>query len=367
MKKKVLYIVSSLRSCGPINQLHGIVTNLDREKFTFKVLTLSPEPANSRMQEFLDSGIEVESLSLSRVQFMIRGKAEIKKAVNAYNPDVIHTTGVRVDSAVAKVGFGPIQVMSIRNYAYEDYVAKFGKLLGNYFAKDTIKAINKAKHPVCCSYALKDLYTSHVDKTLEVVQNGVNTLKYSPAKDDADKTALRVELGLPEDKVIYIAVGSLIKRKDPVNMIKAFKQADLSNAVFVLLGNGNLMDECKKEANNSVILKGNVSNVVDYLRASDIYISASYSEGLPNAVLEAGRTGVSLVLSDIPQHREVFMHGEKLPVLFEAGNVVDMTEGIRAVYQSIPNQEDNELSAYIKKYFSNQSMSEQYQDIYLEH
>lgn len=364
MKQKVLYVVSSLRSCGPVNQLLGIVTNLDQTQFEFSILTLSPEPENSRKKEFIDAGITIDSLNLSRVQYAVKGKKQLKNYIERISPDVIHTTGVRLDTAIANLGYGPKQVMSIRNYAFEDYVAKFGKLAGTYFAKNTIKAINKAKFPVCCSYSLKEMYSSHVNTDLSVVQNGVDVVKYSPSEDNDYKMRLRKELNLPEDKLIFIAVGSLIKRKDPLTLIDAFKKANLKDAIFLLLGDGDLMDECKTEANDQIILKGSVSNVTDYLRASDVYMSASHSEGLPNSVLEAGRTGVSLLLSSIPQHKEVFMHGNEMPFLFQIGDSSKLAEGIKDQYNKEDRSINYALAEYIKDHYSNESMSAHYQRMY---
>lgn len=365
MKKKVLYVVSTLRMCGPINQLYGIVTNIDPEHYEIKILTLTPEPDHTRYQDFLDAGIAIDTLGLSRMQFMLKGKSKLKAYIQEEQPDIIHTTGVRVDTAVAKLGFGEKQIMSIRNYAYEDYVAKFGKVMGTIFANDTIKAIEKAHSPVCCSYSLKELYASHTDKDLAVVQNGVDIKRFSPATSEEEKFSLRKELNIPLDKTILIAVGSLIKRKDPVTMIRAFKKANQSkNAVFIFLGDGNLMEECKSEANEQIILKGNVANVTDYLRASDVYVSASHSEGLPNSVLEAGRTGVDMILSDIPQHKEVFMHGITPPSLFKVGNEEDLQNIIENHLQTSSKSINRELVDYIEDYFSNQSMSTNYQEIY---
>lgn len=361
--KKIVFVVSTLRICGPINQLYGIVSNLDLEKYEPRVLTLAPEPEHTKYQDFVDANIPIDTLGLSRVQFILKGKSELKKYLNRENPDVIHTTGVRVDSAVAKLGFANKQVMSIRNYAYEDYLDKFGKWVGTYFANDTIKAIEKSRYPVCCSYSLKELYSKHVKKELEVVQNGVDIKKFTPPKNENEKVSLREQLQLPKDKRIFIVVGSLIKRKDPLTIIKAFKQVNKNQAVLVVLGEGELMDECKSLADESILLKGNVSNVTDYLKASDLYISASYSEGLPNSVLEAGRTGIEILLSDIPQHREVFMHGYPLPPLFEAGDLNQLANEMKP-FLNKSFTINHILVEYIEKHYSTKTMSQKYQDIY---
>lgn len=361
--KKVLFVVSSLRVCGPINQLYGIVSNLNTDEFEYKIITLSEESGYSMMADFEKLGVSITSSKMSRIEFALKGKKELKHQIESYDPDVIHTTGVRVDSAVSKSGYGHKQVMSIRNYAYEDYIAKFGKFMGTLFSKDTIKAINRSKYPVCCSYSLQNMYEKHTEKKLFVVQNGVNVHKFKPADTSDEKIDLRRKLKLPESKKIFIAVGSLIERKDPLTIIKAFKEANDGSGLLILLGDGKLMDSCKDEATEDVLLLGNVTNVIEYLQASDVYVSASYSEGLPNSVLEAGRTGVKLILSDIPQHREIFMHGLKLPDMFIPGN----EEELRKIIHNELKEErvlNTELSDYIKEFFSTEVMAEGYMNIY---
>ena len=50
---------------------------------------------------------------------------------------------------------------------------------------------------------------------------------------------------------------------------------------------------------------GHISNIYDWLFMSDIFVSTSFSEGLPNSVLEAISCGLPTILSDIPPHKEI--------------------------------------------------------------
>ena len=51
-KIKILYVVSTLRQSGPTNQLKGIISNLDKRKYEALVLTLSPEPKKTLVDNF---------------------------------------------------------------------------------------------------------------------------------------------------------------------------------------------------------------------------------------------------------------------------------------------------------------------------
>lgn len=365
---KILYVVSTLRQSGPTNQLLGIIKNLVKDKFTTKILTLSPEPANSAKQQFLDAGISIDSLDLNRVQFQIKGNWVLKKYIDQYDPDIVHTTGVRADFTLSRIKLKAKtqHCMTIRNYAYDDYIAKYGNVLGTLLAKNSVKAMTKCNYVICCSKTLKDLYQKILPHNqFYVIQNGVDTDKFIAASNIDKKISLRSLLKIPRDRIVFISVGSLIKRKDPLSIIKAFKNANLENkAILILLGDGALMDQCKDEADENIILKGNVANVNDYLQASDFYIAASKSEGLPNSVLEAGSCGLNLILSDIPQHREIFENSFEFIDLFEVGDVKALTKLIRNAIRMNNRDINYDIAEYIKNNFSNKVMSKKYENMY---
>lgn len=364
-KHKVLYIVSTLRQSGPITQLLSIISNLDKNNFEPLVLTLSPEPQNSMKKEFLQENIGLASLNLSRKQFLLHGKKELKKYINYFEPNVIHTSGVRADTVVSKLNLETPHCMTIRNFALEDYTAKFGKVIGGIAAQSNIKAMKKCRYVIFCSKTLQRMYEDLLSQKTYVIQNGVNIEKYRPAEDIQMKNQIRDSLQLPNDQIIFLVIGSLIKRKDPLSIINSFKKANLAGkAQLILLGEGELMDQCKNEANESIFVKGNVPNVKDYLKAGDGYISASESEGLPNSVLEAGSSGLNLILSDIPQHREIFERNLDFVKMFQVSETNKLTRQIEKYVQENNHTINTKLAKYIHHNFSNKNMSKKYGEMY---
>jgi glycosyltransferase involved in cell wall biosynthesis len=367
-KIKILYVVSTLGQCGPTSQLLGLIKNLDKEKFEVLVLTLSPEPENSRKQDYIKINIVVDSLNLSRVQFVINGKDKLKKYINKYKPNIIHTSGVRADQVVSKIQSDFLHCMTIRNYAFDDYIAKYGSLIGRIVANLSISAMKKCEYVICCSKTLKSMYEKIMpNKKLYFVQNGVDTKKFEPVEDLNNKNKLRELLGLPTEQTVFLVVGGLIKRKDPITIIRAFKQANVGDkAVLLLLGDGELRDECQKISTTHVIIKGKVNNVEDYLKAADVYVSSSKSEGLPNSVLEAGSSGLGLVLSNIPQHVECVENCKDLVPIFGVGDIDSLAEIIRREVKNQDTEKREIISKSVRTNFSDKKMCNNYERIYLE-
>lgn len=86
---------------------------------------------------------------------------------------------------------------------------------------------------------------------------------------------------------------------------------------FILLGIGNLTSQLQKRTRdlgieNYVQFGGEVPipKVIEYLKASDIYISTSLSDGLSKSLVEAMVVGLPVVLTDIPANREIIKNGE---------------------------------------------------------
>lgn len=364
---KILYVVSTLRQTGPTNQLLGIIKNLNKNYFDVSILTLSPEPTNSMKQYFLNCGIKIESLNLSRFQFYLYGKKKLKKYIKCNIPMIVHTSGIRADVAISKLKMGFAHCMTIRNFAFDDYIAKYGRFIGKLMAQQNIGAMRNCDRVICCSKTLKKMYAEILDRDMDVVQNGINTSKFLPPKNKEEKYEIRKKLNIPNDKCVFLVVGSLIKRKDPLFVIRAFRAANRTGkGLLILLGDGELRKECEQLSNEYILIKGNVSNITDYLKAADVFVSASRSEGLPNAVLEAASCGLNMILSNIPQHKEVFEDFVGCVDNFEIGDY-DKLKNILTKY--IENTEKNinyKIAKYIHEKFNDFKMSKNYEKIYFE-
>lgn len=362
-KIRVLYIISTLERCGPVNVLYEMVKNIDMEIFHIEILTLSPEPKDSRYEEFIKLGVKVTSIGMSRLQLLLNMGKRLKEIVEAMNPHIVHSHGYRADLLSVRYLMGYKRVNTIHNYAPYDYTMQYGKVIGTHMARRHLKAILKLDNPIACSQFIENKLKQHNIK-VDVVQNGIDKDKYSVATKE-EKLVLKKKLGLATEKLTIASVGALIDRKDPLTVLKGFNKSKVKDEMqLVLVGEGPLFEQCKATNLQSVILTGKVNNVHEYLKAADVFISASKAEGLPMAVLEAMASGLMVILSDIEPHKELVGNNPAISQIFKLGDTEELSNIINSISKADLSSISLKVRQHLELNFSSEVMSNKYTKVY---
>lgn len=168
-------------------------------------------------------------------------------------------------------------------------------------------------------------------RRIKRIPNFIDLKTFYPI-EETKKANLKEELGLKGQVVTY--TGRLAEKKGIDILLTAWKEVikKFPTAVILILGKGHLESVIKSQAeilglNGSVILKGYVQNVEDFLRASDIFVFPSFQEGLPNSLLEAMGCGLPVVATRIGGVMDVIKDGEN-GILVEPGDAQGIAEGI---------------------------------------
>ena len=369
MNKKIniAFLITACKKSGPIEQMLSIFTYMDQNKFNPILVTLYNEPTDgtSQLQRYLDIGVHHVQVPLGKKDILLGNTKVLKEKLDELNVDIVHALGVFPDFALSRMKY-PGHVTTLRNFVYEDYPIKFGKLVGNVMAKMHLYAMTRTEQTWACSKSLAKKYKNELNLDFPYIQNGVNVSKFTRINID-EKIELRKKLNLPLDKVILVYAGQFVARKDQKFLLELFsEQKELDDYVLLLLGDGNEFSELKSkyEKVKNVIMTGNVNNVNEYLQSSDIYIASSKSEGLPNGVLEAMAVGLPVILSNIEQHKEVYDANNDIGYLYSIGNKEDCLSKILSMngFERIKANEAAYLTVH--EYFSAEKMSKKYQNEY---
>jgi len=186
-----------------------------------------------------------------------------------------------------------------------------------------------------------------ITKNLFTVFNGVSVAEYNGINHDRDGSGIKATLGC--DKLILF-VGRLFGGKGEFDLIEAVSQvkSEQPGVKLIIVGQGPVKASAVSYVQDMGLQKE--VTFVDYMprdvlrqyySASDIFILPSYSEGMPKVLLEAMISGTAAVVSDIPAHRELIVHGET-GYLFETGNAVSMAE---TILTALEDQRSSEVVA----------------------
>lgn len=141
---------------------------------------------------------------------------------------------------------------------------------------------------------------------LEIIPNGVDIKLFtSEMTKEITRDSTRENLGFNKDDIILVTTSRLSVKNGIEDVIKALPRL-ADNVKFVIFGEGKLENKLKKLRKDlnvleRVIFEGFVSHdeMPKYLKASDIFIRPSLSEGMGNSFIEAMATKIPVIATQI--------------------------------------------------------------------
>lgn len=377
MKEREIKPIVCLRRCvnkGPVQQTYNILKNISQTGENIAFMTIKNEDSvDSIYDKFKKLDMDRYFCNMTAKQILktiVMGKGLFLEEIKKANPTVIHTTGIVVDIVgyrAAKV-LDIKQVSTIRNYVYDDYPKKFGRLRGNiiaYIHMFMMRHLTNRCEYICCSKSLADKYLKKNNIDMKYIRNGVDTERFNPC-NMLSKICYREKYNIPNDAIVYITVAQVIERKNISETIEAIPDfIDNKEVLFILVGEGNQLNllEEKYGGRNNIMFVGKQEKVENWLMLADVFVSSSESEGLPNSVIEAMAMGLPIVLSDIPQHKEIFEMNNEIGELYKLHDIEDLKEKLIKVLQNAENRgiQGKILAGYE---LSAKRMSDEYYELY---
>ncbi len=207
---------------------------------------------------------------------------------------------------------------------------------------------------------------------IQHITNGVNMSKFQPISPD-EQSALRRELGLPEDKILALFCSRLIHRKGFDLIINAWPEIwkNHQDLHLVMVGDGNAEAQAhiqkltQQTSPSAITVVGQVANSAPYMQAADIFLFPSRKEGLPNALIEAMSCGCACIASDIGGNTDL-ISPEKAGLLFASGDYQDFSRHLNGLLAERGNIAELGLKAasYMKTHYDIKIIAAKLEQLY---
>ena len=324
----VAHVIETLGPGGAERLLYTNLKHLDPQRIVNTVITVYSH-ATHWVEPIKELGITVVNLNCRGPRDIPKGISTLRNWLRTNRPDLIHSHlwAANVISRLAGRLTGVPVISSVHNPDHEPQAWADGadvSLIKRHAAKvlDRWTAnLGSAKMIAVSDYvrrsAARDLHYS-LD-SIELVYNpfDVDLIKTSGGKSRAE---LLREWNLPPDSLILLNVARVSPQKGLLYALRALPDILRQHPLVHLVSVGSTSDarwtaQLKSEAEALGVadrfhMLGAQPNVVDFLRASDIFIFPSLYEGLGIALIEAMAAGCVCVASDTGPIPEVVEHGK---------------------------------------------------------
>lgn len=281
---------------------------------------------------------------------------ELKKALNRFQPDVIHNqTAEMIAIAARRYAKKYDTPMVSTGHAYPDNLTSQVKILKpikkpldavlRTYMASFLKHSEYATMPT--EMAIDDLVPKnrrHFDVTVEPLSNGVDLSKYTPGKPQA-KVLRKYGLKPGVKRVLY--VGRVDPEKSISNVVTAFAGVleEVPDAELVIVGDGtdrrhliDLVQALGIAENVKFLGRVMVPDVIDIYRSGMVFVTASETETQGIVLIEAAAVGLPLVAVDAGAVREL-CRNKKNGLLCKPRDIDEMTRAMVKILQ------DDELRA----------------------
>lgn len=227
----------------------------------------------------------------------------------------------------------------------------------------------------------KSLYDYMISKglcpvhKLEVIadgsSNGVDLQEFSVKQLNEDTLkVIKKEINYQSDNCYLLAIGRMVKDKGIDDLVAAFKMLHQERPHLRLLLIGRI-EEIRKSEKLSAITLNSIqkhsaiqyicwsNEIASYLSLADLLIHASYREGFPNVLLQAGAMNCPIVCTDIGGNIDIITHQET-GLTFPAGNIRSMFNMVTYALSKPQQTQERatKLKAQIEQKFSRKRLQE---------
>lgn len=304
-KIKVLECIRQGQIGGGESHLLSLVENLNRDLFEPVVLSFTDGPMVQRLRKL---GVDSHVIYTEK-PFDISKWSKVRDLLKAEKPDLIHAHGTRASSNTlwAARSLKIPLIYTVHGWSFHDDqqpLVRRLRILGERYLT------SRSNLNIAVSASNRQSGLDHIPglKAL-VINNGIDQQRFSPSGTFGN---IRQELNIPADALLVLFIARFTAHKQPLTLIRAFREAlpSLPWMHLLMVGDGDQKAEGVQLA-KELSLEGKLSfqafrqDVPDILAAADIFVLPSLWEGLPIGLLEAMAMGKAVIATRVDGTKEV--------------------------------------------------------------
>ena len=308
-KKSILYIITKSVWGGAAKYVYDLSINLSSE-FDISVAAGGKGKFFEKIDEAKIPYYQINNFQKSINPFKdIFAFFEILSLLIQLKPDVIHTNSSKAGGIAGFAGW-VYKVLSRRKvtliftahgWAFAEDKSKWKISLIKFFSKITAAFYNKI---ICVSgYDRKIAIDNNIcpNNKLIAIHNGIDlkNIIFLTKEEAQNKLINRTS------KLLIGTIAEWTNNKGLIYLLRAVKSIKDKNFDLVLIGSGENPDKekitkfIKRKKLKNVHLIEFIPNVVNYLKAFDIFILSSVKEGLPYTIIEAMAAEIPIITTNV--------------------------------------------------------------------
>jgi glycosyltransferase involved in cell wall biosynthesis len=293
-----------------------------------ELVTFTPGLLDAKMEA---AGFRVHRLEDRHRKLPTRSLGALRQALAGASPIVhAHEYKANIVARIARATGTPMHRLVATCHGWVDHTPA----LDLYYALDRLSAVYTDAVTVT-DPAMLDLFPSLRPARLAFVQNAMPD---RPIPTFEQRMQARRHFGFPAGATVVGSMGRLTKNKGILDIITAARRtADDPRIIWAIAGSGGAAGSVAAEVERCGL--SNVRSVGyaesdAYLAAIDVYLQASYFEGLSLSLLEAMRSQVPSI-STRAGATEFAIRDRREALLIDAGDIDAMVSAARVLHTDV--------------------------------
>lgn len=327
MRKRILHIITGLEVGGAETNLSRLIPSLEKDFENRICCLIGRGPMRKKFEE---NNIPIYYLGITNIfdflnPFVI---LSLRKIIKDFKPEIIETYLIHSDLFGRIWGkfFGVKKIIcNHRGSLLEWQWLAFFDRITSFLVTKYVFQTPSAQKEVIAKYNLDPRKTTVIPNVISL-----NVFDFR-----IDRTQELEKLGIKNENINIVSVSNLRIGKGQKYLIEAFANVfsgGRENINLLIVGDGEQRSALENQAMNSCANKnihflGRRNDVLEILKACDIFILPTFYEGMSNAIMEAMASRLAIITTEIDVNKDLVKNNYS-GILVPVKNSQAISEGI---------------------------------------